>query len=85
MKKIYVKPMLVFQSFKMASSIAGDCDDKTNNPTENSCPVVVPGYISGTTMNLFLNDVIACTTVAPDGSSGVCYHAPTEATNLFNS
>lgn len=85
MKKVYVKPMIQFENFKLTSSIAGDCEDLTSNPTVDACPVTVPGYYPGSTLNMFLTSVTACTTVAPDGDNGVCYHVPTEASNLFNS
>ncbi|MBP3368024.1 MAG: hypothetical protein J6L71_01200 [Clostridia bacterium] len=70
MKKIYVKPEIKFESFKMSSSIANDCAVSVNE-------IDVPdGY------NLF---VTGCEVVPADGDFGGCYHVPTAETKVFGS
>jgi hypothetical protein len=83
MKKQYEKPKILFESFTLSTSIAGDCDEIITNATKNICgyePPRMPGYV------IFLEKVTGCITTADDGSNnGVCYHNPTPTTKLFNS
>lgn len=79
MKKKYVKPEAIFESFELSSSIAAGCGAKVNH-TENTCT-----YDLGTGLGtLFNNDNSACT-FKDQGDNGYCYHVPSDASKLFSS
>lgn len=85
MKKTYIKPQIMFESFTLSTNIAGDCEVKTNTPNSGTCAYEVSAGAYGT-WNVFIDTVQACTTVPADGQyDGFCYHTPTETNNLFNS
>lgn len=71
MKKIYTKPEIEFESFKMSSSIAtGGCGVSVNQ-------IDLPdGY------DIFVD---GCEYVPVDGEFGGCYHVPTAETKVFAS
>lgn len=82
MKKKYVKPVFVFESFSLNTNIAGGCGVPTNTPSYNDC-----GYDFGGTM-IFIEGVGGCDfIVSPDEgpNTNICYHNPTDENNLFNS
>lgn len=85
MKKEYVKPVIVFESFSLSTNIAADCDNIVGNQSEGSCAVLGTGGIA------IFNDLVhACSTYPPGDSSGdmwdkLCYHVPLEGSKLFNS
>lgn len=82
MKKVYEKPKIMFESFTLSTNIAGDCDHQTSLQTAGFCGLDFGGDI------VFLTNVTGCEEQyeADDGSfNGICYHNPTETTNLFNS
>ena len=78
MKKEYKKPVIIFESFALAKSIAVGCDQIATS-AQYVCPVTDPDlgftYIS----------IGTCDTTPPGGNDSICYHAPTESTNVFNS
>ena len=88
MKKTYSKPDIAFESFSLATSIAGNCEVKTDTKGGGEC-----GYPMDGLGNLFLTTMEACTsagnTPVTDEQSfvfnGFCYHVPIENSNLFNS
>lgn len=87
MKKTYVKPQIMFESFSVSENIAGDCDRLVGNPSKGTCAVLGSGGIA-----VFTSDVSACDYTPTEINSededvydGFCYHVPTEYTNLFNS
>lgn len=85
MKKNYIKPQIMFEDFTLSTNIAGDCETKTNNPSNNTCGMTASGL--GT---VFLDTMSGCSwkVVATDGDgefNGICYHVPTGDNNLFNS
>ena len=81
MKKIYSKPEIMFESFTLSENIAGDCDTRINNSTEDVC-----AYITRTGLNVFMSSINACTTHEDDGDyNGICYHNPIDTKNLFHS
>lgn len=85
MKKTYVKPQIMFESFALSTNIAGDCEVKTWTPNSGTCAYEVDMGAFGK-RNVFLDEIAACTTVPADGMyDNFCYHVPTEAYNLFNS
>ena len=80
MKKIYSKPEIMFESFAMSTSIAAGCDNKVTTPTLDHCGVEYEGE------TLFWDTMVnACTTGLKQGNDPVCYHNPTDTTNMFNS
>ena len=79
MKKTYVKPEVCFESFQLSACIANTCGDPTHTPVADTCGIPYMG------MTLFLDAISACTDKVEDGTSGFCYHHPTDKDNLFNS
>lgn len=85
MKKVYVKPQIVFENFALSTRIAGDCEEKTNLPSNDSCGLDFSG------LKVFLDGMGGCTdikvdNVGGDGEfNGICYHVPSGDNNLFNS
>lgn len=88
MKKVYTKPEIMFESFTLSASIAGDCGTKTNTPSQGNCAY---GEDTDFGVAIFTDAVTACVyKESNDGSAdgifnGICYHVPTEGMNLFNS
>lgn len=86
MKK-YTKPKIVYESFELSTHIAAGCDILVNNPTQGTCPLIVPPNLA-----IFDSSIPACL-VTPQkiGFSllgdldSACYHIPVEDNNLFNS
>lgn len=81
MKKNYTKPEIMFESFTLSTNIAGDCDHDTSLQTDGVCGIDFGGDI------IFLIGITGCLDQyeTDDGTSGICYHNPTETTKLFNS
>ena len=79
MKKNYSKPEIVFESFKLSTSIAGNCAEgfQTNSSTLESCEYNHNGMIIFGSTN---ND---CVTFKHDEET--CYQVPVEGVTLFNS
>lgn len=81
-KKTYNKPELFYESFTLSQDIASNCEGIALFG-ENVCGVkvnmmdidmVIYGYGSG-----------ACEYQPPNPESFVCYHAPSDANNVFSS
>lgn len=79
MKKIYSKPEIMFEDFTLSENIAGDCENKISNPTDGVC-----GYPSRNG-EIFMDYITGCNYKQPDGYNDLCYHVPTEYSDLFNS
>lgn len=79
MKKVYVKPDIIFDDFTLSTTIAAGCERQTDTPSSNMCGVEFGG------MTLFTSAVLACTTEVDDGFNDICYHNPSDILNLFNS
>lgn len=77
MKKEYGKPMIVFESFKIATSIATACEDKVQTDS-NSCRMTFGEFE-------FFADGICKS--GDDGyyDENTCYHVPTQITTIFGS
>ena len=100
MKKTYVKPEIMFESFVSSVNIAGDCEIKTNTPNSRTCGIewgdegdILFLAISGTKCK-GLGGLIKPNYGPDDGylpaSPGlydqICYHVPYDGqNNLFNS
>ncbi len=81
MKKVYSKPEIIFEDFALSTNIAGNCEVKTNTPSQMQC-----AYYSDFDEAVFLDTIQACSTYPSEGVyDGFCYHVPTEDKNLFNS
>lgn len=81
MKKKYVKPEAIFESFELSSSIAAGCEYKTNHALE-VCTYQITGG-----RNVFVSPSTGCNDItAPEGDyNGICYQVPSDANNLFTS
>lgn len=85
MKKKYSRPDIAFESFSLSTSIAGNCEFKTDTKGGGEC-----GYPMDGLGMLFLTSMSnVCTTMITDDMNlsfnGFCYHVPMENANLFNS
>ena len=81
MKKPYAKPDILFEDFSLSTSIA-TCEVKTNLYTNNSCGVDFGGDI------IFVPPINGCTQKVDDKVppyDQICYHHPTDTSNMFNS
>lgn len=95
MKKAYVKPVIMFESFTLSTNIAGDCDslleDFGNDATFisfNTCGILFPGVESTEGKPVFSGSWNGCEhKVSGSGGSwgSICYDVPTSTTNLYNS
>lgn len=82
MKKVYIKPAIIYENFSLSQSIA-TCDVKTNTPAQGQC-----GIEWGA--DILFYDSTGCTgdgIVFDDGGdgehNGICYNTFTDT--LFNS
>lgn len=80
MKKIYSKPEILFEDFSLSISITAGCDIEHGTQAENEC-----GYYFGRDGIIFTETVDGCQYKKPDGYNNLCYHIPTETSDLFNS
>lgn len=78
MKKAYVAPEILFEDFTMSTSIAANCNILCNF-VENVCGHETRNGV------VFTDDISGCVYKQPDGFDGVCYHVPTESSDLFTS
>ena len=84
MKKKYSQPDIAFESFSLATSIAGNCEVKTDTKGGGECAYPMDGV-----GDVFVIGINACLVPVTDEQSlvfnGFCYHVPVENSNLFNS
>ena len=86
MKKVYAKPEIVFENFSLSTNIATGCNHQTSlQSNTNGCGMEWGDEI------IFLVGITGCMGEGrtaydmDDGSSGICYHNPSETNDLFNS
>lgn len=85
MKKIYVKPEIMFEDFSLSNAITAGCEATTNQPSYNQCGIDFSGLV------VFMQGMTGCTdiqvdNVGGDGEwNGLCYHVPNGGDNLFTS
>ena len=79
MKKVYAKPVIIFESFSLSQSIAS-CEVKTNTPAKMQCSYGEDDF----GIPIFLSGINACKSTVQDGDT-VCYDVPVDNNNLFNS
>ena len=72
LKKSYNKPMIVFESFKLSSSIA------------TSCQVDLDKFQEELGFSVFTSE-FSCLVDGADGEFSVCYHGPENNPQLFGS
>ena len=82
MRKVYKKPCLILDSFKLSESVAGDCE-MTNivNMTRGVCALIDPE----TGFQIFVQEVVNCQDILPGQYDSLCYDVPIESMNLFSS
>lgn len=83
MKREYSKPDVFFDNFSLCTSIAGNCEVKTDLKSQGEC------YVQFGALKVFTDRVVGCSKygiVIENGQfNGLCYHVPTENANLFMS
>ena len=84
MKKAYVKPDIMFESFMLCTNIATGCEHVANHAMDAcSYEVEVTDMIS---YFYFADNVSACLEKKQDGEyNGICYHNPSSLNNVFTS
>ena len=89
MKRVYTKPDVLFENFSLSTSIAGNCEVRTNTIAQGTCGVPSTGlgivFTTALTSVCTFRVVDDGTFVVPGSNDGVCYHVPTSINNLFNS
>ena len=84
MKKKYMKPEVMFESFTLSTNIAGDC-----GWTEGIVPVdnkTGCGYVDPADKQGYVIFTSNCNTTDDDGLyNGICYDVPVEGMQIFNS
>lgn len=80
MKKKYVKPEAIFESFELSASVAAGCSPSGKAQfSQGECAFKIGGSM------LFIEAVDACVEKVPDGGT-YCYHVPEGAgTKIFSS
>ncbi len=83
MKKEYMKPMIVFENFKMNTSIAAECRYNVTSNDTNSCgvdPDIGFKIFAGGGCDYTPQDIEKIV-----GEDAICYHVPTADVNVFMS
>ena len=83
MRKAYVKPEIMFESFTLSTNIAAGCEYKNGLHARDFC-----GY--QTEFGVVFTDSVptgdkGCKYVQPDNNDTLCYHVPNDSNNIFNS
>ena len=79
MRKKYVKPEAIFESFELSTNIAAGCGlTQGANHAQGSCTFDYLGEI------LFTGNMTTCA-YAPEDWGGICYQVPTAANKMFSS
>ena len=87
MKKRYVKPDIVFESFMLCTSLASTCDYSAHNAMYQ-CPYEEEW--DGGTIAIFTSNMLDCD-YPSSGLNGevyddrICYHNPSNMSNVFGS
>ncbi len=79
MKKVYRKPEVTYETFRLSESISSGCYGIANLG-EGICSV----YLPDAGVNVF-NQAGLCEYSGPGFDDAVCYHAPTDWNNVFSS
>ena len=90
MKKTYTKPVIMFESFVLSTSIAAECKNQANFYRSQCGLVVGSGRYE---KHIFVDSTMGCTTEVPYDVANqdfiyenqICYHVPYDAFVLFGS
>jgi hypothetical protein len=88
MKKEYMKPEIMFESFSLSQNIAAGCEKKINGPSAGNC-----GLEFGAQTIFFEEMSGVCTFEVVQGGinpyapdyNGLCYNTVSDTANIFNS
>lgn len=82
MKTGYEKPQIQFENFELSESISAGCA-LISNATQYSCAVFVPEWGE----KFYMDETGGCTLTPPNAGAGdgLCYHAPSDANNVYSS
>ena len=81
MKKKYESPKIVFESFRLSTSIAAGCDFLSTGASPFVCPVVIPENYGLT----IFSDPNICDYTSTGDNDQICYDVPLENHNVFSS
>lgn len=79
-KKKYVKPQILITSFELAESIASGCE-QISNMAEYACAVLD----KESELTYIANGISGCVHTPPNPDDFVCYHGPSDSSNVFSS
>ena len=89
MKREYTKPDILFEGFSLSTSIAGNCETKTDTEAREQCGLPSTGlgiiFTTALTNVCTFRVVDDGTFIIPGTNDKVCYHVPISTQNLFNS
>ena len=86
MKKTYSKPVIVFESFQLATSIAGGCALGTKPSVDVGGFQVFADTGCGAMPQEVFTDSNDCNTLPQEGKDdNICYDVPTADSNVFSS
>ena len=86
MKKEYMKPEIMFESFSLSQNIAAGCEKKINGPSAGNCGLE---YVPNQTI-FFDSMVGVCNFPVVEGGDfeefdQLCYNTVSDTANIFNS
>ena len=88
MKKAYMKPEIMFESFVSSTNIAGNCKLIISGHALDMCPLEQYDELLDETWYIFTGKMQACTTNDGDDTADyynqICYHVPV-GESTFNS
>lgn len=80
MKKKYEKPQILITSFELSESIASGCE-QLSNAAEYACAV----EDKEAELTLIAQGISGCIFTPPNPDDFICYHAPSDDSNVFSS
>lgn len=80
MKKTYVKPAIMLNSFELYLSVSVGCSFQATS-AQMQCPVAMEEWGGAT----IFTDAVGCILTTPDMTDFVCYHVPMANANVFES
>lgn len=81
MKKVYSKPVIIYDDFRLSANIAAGCEVRSNHAMNECTFDLGPGVPPP-----FANGLSICEYTPEDGTyNGACYDVPSTDNNLFTS
>lgn len=80
MKKTYISPQIMFDSFELTDNIASGCAFLNSNIQPYVCPVLEKEW--GYTI---FSDLTICDSTPTGGNDSICYHIPVADSNVYTS